>query len=144
LLTHERFFFFYVNSFVNNLILLIINLTRVFYFYSILGTKNTGPPFQDLGNNRVVKEGSLLCKVTQIDGKVRVLITDNVIFCSRGVQVYDEYLIDYRASKTSFWKLKSIFCYLIRLLFLYFDVGWSITTKIARFQRKLNGAVLFI
>ncbi|XP_022174657.1 rho GTPase-activating protein 21-B isoform X5 [Myzus persicae] len=36
---------------------------------SILGTKKNGPPFQDLGNSRVVKEGSLLCKVIQIDGK---------------------------------------------------------------------------
>ncbi|KAL4113090.1 hypothetical protein QTP88_016778 [Uroleucon formosanum] len=36
---------------------------------SILGTKKSGPPFQDLGNSRVVKEGSLLCKVIQIDGK---------------------------------------------------------------------------
>ncbi|XP_025195574.1 rho GTPase-activating protein 21-B isoform X10 [Melanaphis sacchari] len=36
---------------------------------SILGTKKNGPPFQDLGNSRIVKEGSLLCKVIQIDGK---------------------------------------------------------------------------
>ncbi|XP_025409051.1 rho GTPase-activating protein 21-B isoform X2 [Sipha flava] len=36
---------------------------------NILGTKKNGPPFQDLGNSRVVKEGSLLCKVIQIDGK---------------------------------------------------------------------------
>ncbi|VVC36190.1 Hypothetical protein CINCED_3A002952 [Cinara cedri] len=37
---------------------------------NILGTKkNGGPPFQDLGNSRVIKEGSLLCKVIQIDGK---------------------------------------------------------------------------
>ncbi|XP_050421617.1 rho GTPase-activating protein 21 isoform X3 [Adelges cooleyi] len=28
-----------------------------------------GPPFQDLGNSRVVKEGSLLCKVILLDGK---------------------------------------------------------------------------
>ncbi|XP_060835838.1 rho GTPase-activating protein 21-B isoform X10 [Rhopalosiphum padi] len=36
---------------------------------SILGTKKNGPPFQDFGNSRIVKEGSLLCKVIQIDGK---------------------------------------------------------------------------
>ncbi|XP_015366811.1 PREDICTED: uncharacterized protein LOC107163753 isoform X10 [Diuraphis noxia] len=36
---------------------------------SILGSKKNGPPFQDLGNSRIVKEGSLLCKVIQIDGK---------------------------------------------------------------------------
>lgn len=49
----------------------------MFVFVSILGTKKNGPPFPDLGNSRVVKEGSLLCKVIQIDGKVRAF--ENVI-----------------------------------------------------------------
>lgn len=41
---------------------------------SILGSKKHGPPYQDLGNSRVVKEGSLLCKVIQIDSKVSVML----------------------------------------------------------------------